>query len=76
MWLVSNCYSTTRTNTIGIITPSDNFLVLDGKDFNERIRKTPNGPVSQAKMDEVWPRLRVLARAQPTDKYVLVKGDI
>ena len=25
---------------------------------------------------QVWPRLRVLARAQPTDKYTLVKGII
>ncbi|MCP9266268.1 Calcium-transporting ATPase [Dirofilaria immitis] len=29
-----------------------------------------------AKFDTVWPRLRVLARAQPTDKYILVKGII
>jgi P-type E1-E2 ATPase len=27
-------------------------------------------------MDAVWPNLRVLARAQPSDKYVLVKGII
>lgn len=25
-------------------------------------------------MDEVWPRLRVLARSSPEDKYNLVKG--
>lgn len=35
-----------------------------------------NGKVSQAKLDAIWPRLRVLARAQPSDKYVLVKGII
>lgn len=40
-----------------------------------RIRDS-NGKVNQAKFDAVWPRLRVLARAQPTDKYVLVKGII
>lgn len=28
------------------------------------------------KLDAIWPRLRVLARAQPSDKYVLVKGII
>lgn len=32
--------------------------------------------MSQAKLDEVWPRLRVLARSQPIDKYTLVKGII
>uniref|UniRef100_A0A7E4W3B7 Cation_ATPase_C domain-containing protein n=1 Tax=Panagrellus redivivus TaxID=6233 RepID=A0A7E4W3B7_PANRE len=32
--------------------------------------------VSQEKHDVVWPRLRVLARAQPIDKYTLVKGII
>jgi P-type E1-E2 ATPase len=25
-------------------------------------------------MDEVWPKLRVLARSSPEDKYTLVKG--
>lgn len=32
--------------------------------------------VDQDKLDAVWPRLRVLARAHPTDKYILVKGII
>lgn len=32
--------------------------------------------MSQQKLDQIWPRLRVLARAQPSDKYVLVKGII
>ena len=27
-------------------------------------------------MDQVWPRLRVLARSSPQDKYVLVNGII
>ena len=27
-------------------------------------------------MDEIWPKLRVLARSQPIDKYTLVKGII
>jgi len=30
--------------------------------------------VDQGLMDEVWPRLRVLARSSPQDKYNLVKG--
>lgn len=40
-----------------------------------RIRDA-NGQVSQQKLDLIWPKLRVLARAQPTDKYILVKGII
>lgn len=32
--------------------------------------------MSQELFDKVWPRLRVLARSSPSDKYVLVKGII
>ena len=32
--------------------------------------------MSQKKFDEVWPKLRVLARSSPQDKYTLVKGII
>ena len=56
----------------GIISPSGDFLVMDGKEFNERIRDA-TGAVSQNRFDKVWPRLRVLARSSPTDKYILVK---
>ncbi|EJD74009.1 calcium ATPase [Loa loa] len=59
----------------GILKPGSGFLALEGREFNERIRDA-NGKVNQAKFDTVWPRLRVLARAQPSDKYVLVKGII
>ncbi|XGW31321.1 hypothetical protein V3C99_009911 [Haemonchus contortus] len=59
----------------GILRPGADFLALEGKEFNARIRDE-NGKVSQAKLDAIWPRLRVLARAQPSDKYVLVKGII
>ncbi|VDK89569.1 unnamed protein product [Litomosoides sigmodontis] len=59
----------------GILKPGGGFLALEGREFNERIRDS-NGKVNQAKLDAVWPRLRVLARAQPTDKYILVKGII
>jgi Ca2+ transporting ATPase len=27
-------------------------------------------------IDKIWPKLRVLARSSPTDKYTLVKGII
>lgn len=56
----------------GIIKPGDDFLVLEGKEFNRRIRDA-NGEVNQQLFDKVWPRLRVLARSSPSDKYVLVK---
>uniref|UniRef100_A0A915CWQ2 Calcium-transporting ATPase n=1 Tax=Ditylenchus dipsaci TaxID=166011 RepID=A0A915CWQ2_9BILA len=58
-----------------ILEPGDDFLVLEGREFNERIRDE-TGKISQTKLDEIWPRLRVLARAQPADKFTLVKGII
>jgi magnesium-transporting ATPase (P-type) len=61
--------------TCGILRPGEDFLALEGKEFNDRIRDE-EGEVVQEKLDQVWPRLRVLARAQPTDKYILVKGII
>lgn len=59
----------------GIVKPSDDFLILEGKEFNTRIRDG-NGEIQQHLLDKVWPKLRVLARSSPTDKYVLVKGII
>lgn len=59
----------------GILRPGEDFIALEGKDFNARIRNE-KGEVSQEKLDLIWPKLRVLARAQPTDKYTLVKGII
>ncbi len=56
----------------GIIGVNDDFLVMEGKEFNQRI-KNDAGEVSQEKFDQVWPRLRVLARSSPQDKYILVK---
>uniref|UniRef100_A0A915N7V3 P-type Cu(+) transporter n=1 Tax=Meloidogyne javanica TaxID=6303 RepID=A0A915N7V3_MELJA len=55
----------------GILKPGDDYLVLEGKDFNSRIRDE-NGIVDQRKLDQIWPKLRVLARAQPSDKYILI----
>ncbi|CAP24273.1 LOW QUALITY PROTEIN: Protein CBR-MCA-3 [Caenorhabditis briggsae] len=59
----------------GILKPGEDFIALEGKEFNARIRDE-NGEVSQEKLDLIWPKLRVLARAQPSDKYTLVKGII
>ncbi|CAF1575793.1 unnamed protein product, partial [Didymodactylos carnosus] len=55
----------------GIITPNDSFLVLDGKEFNRRIRRKQNGHIDQVQFDKVWPNLRVLARSSPQDKYMV-----
>ncbi|XP_051516085.1 plasma membrane calcium-transporting ATPase 3 isoform X2 [Myxocyprinus asiaticus] len=59
----------------GIIQPGDDFLCLEGKDFNRRIRNE-KGEVEQERIDKIWPKLRVLARSSPTDKHTLVKGII
>ncbi|XP_026297897.1 plasma membrane calcium-transporting ATPase 2 isoform X2 [Apis mellifera] len=59
----------------GILKPNEDFLILEGKEFNRRIRDS-SGEVQQHLLDKVWPRLRVLARSSPTDKYTLVKGII
>ncbi|XP_012275644.1 plasma membrane calcium-transporting ATPase 2 isoform X4 [Orussus abietinus] len=59
----------------GIVKPNEDFLILEGKEFNRRIRDS-NGEVQQHLLDKVWPKLRVLARSSPTDKYTLVKGII
>lgn len=56
----------------GIVTPGEDWLILEGKEFNKRIRDA-NGEVQQHLFDKVWPRLRVLARSSPSDKYILVK---
>lgn len=57
----------------GILQPNEDFLILEGKEFN-RLIKNENGEVQQHLLDKIWPKLRVVARASPTDKYVLVKG--
>ncbi|XP_053310353.1 plasma membrane calcium-transporting ATPase 4 isoform X5 [Spea bombifrons] len=59
----------------GILQPGEDFLCLEGKEFNTLIRNE-KGEVEQEKLDKVWPRLRVLARSSPTDKHTLVKGII
>ncbi|KAL7398743.1 hypothetical protein ABVT39_014542 [Epinephelus coioides] len=59
----------------GIIHPGDDFICLEGKDFNRRIRNE-KGEIEQERIDKIWPKLRVLARSSPTDKHTLVKGII
>uniref|UniRef100_A0A8B9HQN3 Calcium-transporting ATPase n=1 Tax=Astyanax mexicanus TaxID=7994 RepID=A0A8B9HQN3_ASTMX len=59
----------------GILHPGDDFLCLEGKEFNRRIRNEL-GEIEQERIDRIWPKLRVLARSSPTDKHTLVKGII
>lgn len=59
----------------GILQPGEDFLCLEGKEFNQEIRNE-KGEVEQDRLDKVWPKLRVLARSSPTDKHTLVKGII
>ncbi|XP_029946775.1 plasma membrane calcium-transporting ATPase 1-like isoform X5 [Salarias fasciatus] len=59
----------------GILLPGEDFLTLEGKEFNRQIRND-KGEVEQERLDKVWPKLRVLARSSPTDKHTLVKGII
>ncbi|XP_044307413.1 plasma membrane calcium-transporting ATPase 2 isoform X3 [Varanus komodoensis] len=59
----------------GIIHPGEDFLCLEGKEFNRRIRNE-KGDIEQERIDKIWPKLRVLARSSPTDKHTLVKGII
>ncbi|XP_063282535.1 plasma membrane calcium-transporting ATPase 2 isoform X3 [Pelobates fuscus] len=59
----------------GILHPGEDFLCIEGKEFNRRIRNE-KGEIEQERIDKIWPKLRVLARSSPTDKHTLVKGII
>ncbi|KAM6937600.1 plasma membrane calcium-transporting ATPase 1-like [Xenentodon cancila] len=59
----------------GILHPGDDFLCLEGKEFN-RLIHDDLGEIQQEHIDKIWPKLRVLARSSPTDKHTLVKGII
>jgi len=60
----------------GILSDDDpNDLVIEGREFNSRIRDQ-DGVIRQKLIDQIWPKLRVLARSSPTDKHTLVNGII
>ncbi|XP_061576809.1 plasma membrane calcium-transporting ATPase 1-like [Cololabis saira] len=59
----------------GILNPGEDFMCLEGKEFN-RLIHDEHGEIQQERIDNIWPRLRVLARSSPTDKHTLVKGII
>lgn len=60
----------------GILKEGENFIVMEGKEFNLAVRDPRNGKVRQERVDQIWPKLRVLARSSPQDKYTLVTGII
>jgi P-type Ca2+ transporter type 2B len=58
----------------GILTPgATDELVMEGPDFRNRVLDE-HGNLKQDEFDQIWPKLRVLARSSPKDKYTLVSG--
>ena len=58
------------------ILPKENpekYICMEGPDFRARVTDG-HGNINQTEFDRIWPRLRVLARSQPKDKYILVTG--
>lgn len=51
----------------------EKYLVMDGPDFRRAVLDG-EGSIRQDVFDLVWPRLRVLARCSPADKYTIVQG--
>jgi Ca2+ transporting ATPase len=49
------------------------FLLISGREFDERIKDPTSGQVVQEEFDKIWPKLRVLARSSPENKYQFVK---
>ncbi|OQR83807.1 P-type ATPase (P-ATPase) Superfamily [Achlya hypogyna] len=66
--------ATSIARKCGILPPSDpDALVMEGVDFRSTVLDA-RGNIKQDAFDEIWPRLRVLARSSPQDKYTLVSG--
>ena len=59
----------------GTLAASDATLVLEGQQFRDFVVGS-NGLVDKAAFAAIWPRLRVLARCSPEDKFTIVKGII
>ena len=52
----------------------DFFISMEGPEFRERCVDETTEKLKQEEFDKIWPRLRVLARSRPKDKYTLVTG--
>eukprot|EP01134_Creolimax_fragrantissima_P006167 CFRG6167T1 len=57
----------------GILTGSNDELVMEGKEFREAVLNE-SGNIRQQVFDQLWPRIKVLARSSPEDKYNMVRG--
>lgn len=60
-----------------ILLDKDNCMVgMEGKKFRQDVFDMERNQVRDGgdRLNQVWPRLRVLARCSPNDKYILVKG--
>ena len=58
----------------GILEHGDSqFIAMEGPEFRSRVMNA-DGTLNQSQLDEIWPRLRVLARSSPIDKHTLVSG--
>lgn len=57
----------------GILKGEEGELVMEGPEFRKLILDA-NNEIIQSEFDKIWPKLRVLARSSPTDKYHLVGG--
>ncbi|EQC29307.1 hypothetical protein SDRG_12976 [Saprolegnia diclina VS20] len=65
--------ATSISKKCGILQDDADALVMEGAEFR-RIVLDGNGQLKQDVFDTIWPRLRVLARSSPQDKYTLVSG--
>lgn len=59
----------------GIVRMGEKAIIMDGQEFNRKALDSKQNFV-QEKFDEIWPDLKVLARASPDQKYLLVDGII
>ncbi len=57
----------------GILDGTNNEIVLEGTEFRRRVLDN-DGNINQGEFDKIWPRLKVLARSTPKDKYILICG--
>ncbi len=51
----------------------EKWLVMDGPQFRQAVLDGC-GNIRQDVFDLLWPRLRVLARCSPADKFTIVQG--
>ncbi|KDO22335.1 calcium-translocating P-type ATPase [Saprolegnia parasitica CBS 223.65] len=65
--------ATSIAKKCGILGAEADALVMEGAEFRRQVLDG-NGQLQQDVFDTIWPRLRVLARSSPQDKYTLVSG--